>query len=186
MQLANFSSQSQITLPPTLKPTIAEVFVANRSQLQRVAQKIVHTADLADEVLQDAYLKLMEGGCALTIHKPLGYCCQIVRNVAFDYHRKQSVEVSCRTYCDDLEIVGPQVCETPERVAVSRQALQAIERVLKALPLRTRHAFELSRLGGLTQREIGVQLGCSATLVNFMIKDVDQVLEGCRYLVSGD
>lgn len=184
MQLANYSGP--ITLPPSPRPTIAEVFVANRPQLRRVAQKIVHTADLADEVLQDAYLKLMEGACALEIHKPVGYCCQIVRNVAFDYHRRQSVEVSCRAYCDDLEIVGPQACETPERVAVSRQALQAIERVLKALPLRTRQAFELSRLSGLTQREIGVRLGCSATLVNFMIKDVDQVLEGCRYLVSGD
>lgn len=184
MRLANHPGQ--ILLPQTPEPTIAEVFVANRPQLRRVAQKIVHTVDLADEVLQDAYLKLMEGVSVLEVRKPLGYCCQVVRNVAFDYHRRQSVEVSCRTYCDDLEMVGPEVCETPERVAVSRQALQVIERVLRALPPRTRQAFELNRLGGLTQREIGARLGCSATLVNFMIKDVDQVLENCRYLVRGE
>ena len=154
--------------------TLAEVFVATRAQLQRVAQKIVRTSDLADEVLQDAYLKLADGASLREVRKPLGYCCQVVRNVAFDYHRHHSVEASYRTYCEDVE-----------RLLDGRQALAAIDRVLDALPARTRLAFELNRLSGLTQREIGVRLGCSATLVNFMIKDADAALESCRYLVQG-
>ena len=155
------------------EPTLGEVFIANRAQLQRVAQKIVRTADLADEVLQDAYLKLADGAAVRDVHKPLGYCCQVVRNVAFDYHRHHSVEASYRTYCEDVELVSPPSNDAPERV-------------LDALPARTRLAFEINRISGLTQREIGVRLGCSATLVNFMIKDADAALESCRYLVQGD
>jgi len=168
------------------EPTLGEVFIANRAQLQRVAQKIVRTADLADEVLQDAYLKLADGAAVRDVHKPLGYCCQVVRNVAFDYHRHHSVEASYRTYCEDVELVSPPSNDAPERVLDGRQALAVIDRVLDALPARTRLAFELNRISGLTQREIGVRLGCSATLVNFMIKDADAALESCRYLVQGD
>ncbi|WP_198086137.1 sigma-70 family RNA polymerase sigma factor [Variovorax sp. E3] len=174
-----------MSLQPS-EPTLGEVFIANRAQLQRVAQKIVRTADLADEVLQDAYLKLADGAAVRDVHKPLGYCCQVVRNVAFDYHRHHSVEASYRTYCEDVELVSPPSNDAPERVLDGRQALAVIDRVLDALPARTRLAFELNRISGLTQREIGVRLGCSATLVNFMIKDADAALESCRYLVQGD
>ncbi len=169
---------------PSFEPTLAEVFIANRVQLQRVAQKIVRTTDLADEVLQDAYLKLADGGAVREVHRPLGYCCQVVRNVAFDYHRHHSVEASYRTYCDDVELMSPPSNDAPERLLDGRQALVAIDRVLCALPERTRLAFELNRLGGMTQREVGAQLGCSATLVNFMIKDADAALESCRHLVQ--
>ena len=166
------------------EPTLGEVFIANRAQLQRVAQKIVRTADLADEVLQDAYLKLADGACVRDVRKPLGYCCQVVRNVAFDYHRHNSVEATYRTYCEDVELVSRPSNDAPDRVLDGRQALAAIDRVLEALPARTRLALELNRLSGMTQREIGVRLGCSATLVNFMIKDADAALESCRYLVQ--
>ncbi|MEK5749681.1 sigma factor, partial [Acinetobacter nosocomialis] len=128
------------------EPTLGEVFIANRAQLQRVAQKIVRTADLADEVLQDAYLKLADGAAVRDVRKPLGYCCQVVRNVAFDYHRHQSVEASYRTYCEDVELVSPPSNDAPERVLDGRQALAVIDRVLGALPARTRLAFELNRL----------------------------------------
>jgi len=168
------------------EPTLGEVFIANRAQLQRVAQKIVRTADLADEVLQDAYLKLADGAAVRDVRKPLGYCRQVVRNVAFDYHRHQSVEASYRTYCEDVELVSPPSNDAPERVLDGRQALAVIDRVLGALPARTRLAFELNRLSGMTQREIAARLGCSATLVNFMIKDADAALESCRYLVQGN
>lgn len=165
--------------------TLTEVFVANRAQLRRVAQKIVRTADLAEDVLQDAYLKLADGAAVRFVQKPLGYCCQVVRNVAIDYHRHNSNEASYRMECEDVEALSPPCHQAPERLLDGRQALATIDKVLSALPPRTRLAFELNRLSGMTQREIAAQLGCSATLVNFMIKDADAALESCRYLVQG-
>ncbi|MGH6649394.1 sigma-70 family RNA polymerase sigma factor [Aquabacterium sp.] len=163
--------------------TLGEVFVANRAYLRRVAQKIVHTVDLADEVIQDAYLKLIHGGIEREIRKPLCYCCQVVRNMAFDYHRQRAVESNYRICCDDVEAIGPVSCNLPELTFRGRQALELVDKVLGALAPRTRLAFELNRLNGLTQREIGGRLGCSATLVNFMIKEAETALSDCRYLL---
>lgn len=163
--------------------TLGEVFVANRAYLRRVAQKIVHTVDLADEVIQDAYLKLTHGGTDREVRKPLCYCCQVVRNTAFDYHRQRTVESNYRVCCDDVEAIGPVGCNLPELTCGGRQALAVVDNVLNSLAPRTRLAFELNRLDGLTQREVGGRLGCSATLVNFMIKEADSALNGCRYLL---
>lgn len=61
-----------------------------------------------------------------------------------------------------------------------RRLLERIDAILAALPARTRLVFEMYRLHGKTQREIEKEVGVSATLVNFMIKDVMSVLASCR------
>lgn len=165
---------------------LGEIFVAHRTQLCRIAQRIVGTPEIADEVTQDAYLKLVEGACARDVGKPYSYCCQVVRNLALDHRRCQAVESTYRVYTEDGEL--PQVAGgcVPERHLQERQVIDAIDRALTALPSRTRHAFELYRLVGLTQREIAQQLGCSATLVNFMLRDATQAIAACRDLLDGE
>ncbi len=51
------------------------------------------------------------------------------------------------------------------------QALRIVLAALEELPERTWHAFELHRIGGMSQRDIALQLKVSPTLVNFMIRD---------------
>lgn len=163
---------------------LGEVFIAHRAQLRRIAQKIVGSPEVADEIAQDAYLKLVEGACAREVEKPYGYCCQVVRNLALDHCRRQAVESTYRTFTDDGEL--PQVAggRVPDQHLHEMQVIDAIDKALATLPARTRHAFELYRLGGLTQREIGERLSCSATLVNFMIKDAVQAVAACRDLLD--
>lgn len=171
-------------LMDSLETTLRDVFVAHRTQLRRIAQKIVGTSEIADEVTQDAYLKLVEGACARNVEKPYSYCCQVVRNLALDHCRRRAIESTYRIHTEDGEL--PQVAGgcAPERCLHERQVLDAIDRVLGTLPPRTRHAFELYRLGGLTQRSIAQQLGCSATLVNFMLRDATQAIASCRDLLD--
>ena len=130
--------------------------------------------------MQEAYLKLLECRLATEIERPLCYCCQVVRNMAFDHCRRQNVEDGYRLYTDDGE---PPTVACPAQIETRihcRRALEAVDRALRTLPSRTRQAFELHRIGGLTQRETGVSLGCSATLVNFMVRDAMVALEDCR------
>lgn len=159
---------------------LCDVFVAHRSQLRGIAQRIVGTPELADEITQEAFLKLAEGEPLRGIERPFCYCCQVVRNLALDHCRRQSVEFTYRVYMDDGEL--PQVAggAAPEQGLDERRILRAIDKVLSGLPARTRKVFELHRLSGLTQREIGKELGCSATLVNFMLKDAVEAIAGCR------
>lgn len=163
---------------------LGEVFIAHRAQLHRIAWRIVGAPEIADEVTQDAYLKLVEGACARVVDKPYCYCCQVVRNLALDHCRRQSVESTYRVHTDNGELPQVPGGSVPDQRLHETRVLHAIDLVLDALPPRTRHAFELHRLGGLTQREIAQRLGCSATLVNFMLKDAVAAIAGCRELLD--
>ncbi|PUA29925.1 MAG: RNA polymerase subunit sigma-70 [Cellvibrio sp. 79] len=160
--------------------TLGEVLIFNHAQLRSIALKIVGTTELADDVLQEAYLKLVEGAYAREVEKPFNYCCQVVRNLALDYYRRRSLEDTYRIYTEDGELPHvPYEC-TPEKIISGRQLIESIDNALGKLPPRTRNAFELYRLSGLTQREIAKELDCSVTLVNFMIKDAVEALMGCK------
>ncbi|OEZ64154.1 sigma-70 family RNA polymerase sigma factor [Duganella sp. HH105] len=162
---------------------LGHIFIEHRPQLRRIAQKIVGTPHIADEVIQDAYLKIVEMTGVRDILKPFCYCCQVVRNLALDHCRRQAVESSYRIYPEDGEL--PQVCggNIPDQQLHGIQVINAIDHILGGLPSRTRHVFELYRLGGLTQRDIAQQIGCSATLVNFMLRDATQAIASCRELL---
>lgn len=159
--------------------TLVEVFIAHRPQLLSLAKRVVGTSDFAEEVVQDAYLRLAEGGgVGVQIERPYCYCCQVVRNIALDYCRRRTLESKIRVHTADGELpdVPCGACSLEDRLDDWR-LIQAIDEVLGTLPARTRQAFELFRVGELTQREIGARLGCSATLVNFMVRDARIALE---------
>lgn len=168
------------------EPSLEETFILNRAQLWRIARKIVRTSDLADDVTQDAYLKIAGGPCARQADRPFSYCCQVVRNMALDYCRRHAVEAAYRSFEVDVEVVEIPCSASPERVLRERRVIDAIDRLLSALPPRTRHAFELYRLEGLTQRDIAQRLGCSLGLANGMIAEAMKAIGQCRHLLDGD
>ena len=164
--------------------TLEEVFIANRPQLRRIAQRIVGTPEIADEVTQDAYLKLITGGYDRDIEKPYCYCCQVIRNVARDHCRRQSTESIYRMHTSDGELPHVSGGCRPEQRLRERQVIAALGKVLDTLPAKTRRAFELYRLGGFTQRELAAEMGCSATLINFMIRDATLAIAECRDMLD--
>jgi RNA polymerase sigma factor (sigma-70 family) len=164
---------------------LGSTFVAHHSQLRAAAQKILGTRELADEVAQDAFLKLSDPASTVTARQPLAYCYQVVRNLAIDHRRRMALESSVFAAEEEgADVPTPQ--GTPERYAINRQNLRIIEQALDELPDRTRRAFEMYRLGDLTQREIGQRLGVSAALVNAMIRDATEALMRWRHLLLAD
>jgi RNA polymerase sigma factor (sigma-70 family) len=159
---------------------LAGLFIANRAQLRHAAMKIIGTREQADDIVQDAYVKLLEMAAAFDIRQPLAYLFQLVRNLAIDRHRRGSFET--RVFAGEED--GMHVASgagTPEAVAINTQQLRLVAEALATLPERTRRAFELHRLGGKTQREVADQLGVSTTLVNFMVRDA---LTCCRNAIE--
>lgn len=157
------------------------IFVEYRARLLETAQRIVSTRDLAEDVLQSAYFRIRDASTQMKIEQPLSYCFQVVRHLAIDFHRRMMLESQLFT----VEAAGESVATpraSPEQTAISEQSLVLVQQVLARLPDRTRRAFSLYRVDGLTQREIAAQLGVSPTLVNFMIRDAIEALKQCRGL----
>ncbi|MET0266312.1 MAG: RNA polymerase factor sigma-70 [Duganella sp.] len=154
---------------------IRQQFVVSRAQLHEAAMRILGCRQRAEDVLQDAYLKLADGIEELHINNPLAYLYQLVRNLAIDRYRRGQFELQVFSPEEDGLHVGS--ASTPEAQAIDTQHLLIVARALGSLPERTRAAFELHRLGGQTQREVAAQLGISTTLVNFLIRDA---MDCCR------
>jgi RNA polymerase sigma-70 factor (ECF subfamily) len=107
-----------------------------------------------------------------------------VRHLSIDYHRRRALE--SRLFAGQEDGQYAVSGSLAEDAAVSHQALALATDALQNMSARTRRAFELHRFEGCTQRDVARELGVSATLVNFMIRDADLALSSCReYLLPG-
>jgi RNA polymerase sigma factor (sigma-70 family) len=150
---------------------LMEVFLAHRKQLCQAAAKILGSQDRAEDVVQDAYFKIVDVKTVFTIKKPVAYVFRIVRNLAIDHYRHAVFELGLFVVQDTEQQGEQSFWGAPEKECIGRQELSLIAKALEQLPERTRQAIELYRIGGNTQREIAEMLNVSPTLVNFMIRD---------------
>lgn len=156
--------------------TLKEQFIAHRSMLRDAAARILGCRQRAEDVVQDAYIKVIEVSCSFEARQPVGYVYRIVRNLAIDRQRRASLEsVVFGREEEGLNVASDSA--TPEAILCRNQRLGLVSRALAELPTRARHVFELYRRGEHTQREIAAQLDISTTLVNFMLRDAT---EHCR------
>lgn len=165
-----------------LTPPLVEAFVAHRPLLRRAARRWVGDRDVADDVLQDACMKLMQCGEAACVGRPVAYCMRVVHHLCIDHLRRRRMEQNVFTDEADGEDVQAAT-GSPEHVAIGREHLLCVERRLRILPSRTREAFTLHCVDGHTQQEVADMLGVSATLVNFMVRDAMEALAACRALL---
>ncbi|SEL61962.1 RNA polymerase sigma-70 factor, ECF subfamily [Roseateles sp. YR242] len=164
---------------------LTEIFVTHRPRLRRIALAIVQNAQGADDVLQDAYLKLLGAQTALVVHQPLAYCCQIVRNMARDHLRRQTFEVGLLGEEEEGQYAHAAYGQ-PELQAMRRQNLVILNNALGAVPVRTRIAYEMYIVRGMTQRDISKALAVSVGLVNALIAEAADVLTRHRHLMAWD
>ena len=155
---------------------LSEVFMAHRSQLRRAALKILGNPERAEDVVQDAYLKVSEAAAVFHVKQPVAYLFQMVRNLAIDHHRRISFELNLFEG-EDGGLHVPSHIGMPEATVISREHLKLVAKAISELPERTRRAFELHRLEGQTHRAIAAELAISTSLVNILIHDA---IDHCR------
>lgn len=156
---------------------LCDVFTTHRRSLIGVAERITGCRHHAEDVVQDAFLKLLGVEPATSIRAKAGYLMMIVRNLAIDHYRRKGTESRLLAAAEEGEAVSTPEAASPESVNVNRQLLQTLEAALADLPERTRYAFEMHRIHGHSQKDIAATLGVSPTLVNGMIRDA---LVHCR------
>jgi RNA polymerase sigma-70 factor (ECF subfamily) len=163
--------------------TLGEVFAMHRLQLKRAAHRILRDAQGAEDLVHDAYVKAVESWPAgHDVLQPLPYLHRLVRNLAIDRYRRCAFESQLFECDDDGAQVAAPFSGTPEAMAIDREQLARVAQALADLPERVRRAFELYRLEGRTQREIGAELGLSAATVNGLVREA---LEHCRAALGG-
>ncbi|MET0257942.1 MAG: sigma-70 family RNA polymerase sigma factor [Methylobacterium sp.] len=161
---------------------LLDVLLADRKRFVEVAQRVLKCRARAEDVVQEAAIRIWQNGVGTVPHSPKSYVRRMIRNLAIDAVRQVGLE--CRLLApiaEADETASP--CTCPHERMEACQALKAVFAALDAAPARTRNAIIAHRLDGVPQKTIAAENGVSPTLVNFMIRDATAL---CRKALDGE
>jgi len=119
----------------------------------------------AEDIVQDAYLHLLQRGTAATLEHPRSYLYRIAGNLAVDFARKAKVRL--RHLQEETQFFcTAEAPPNPEAAAGSALELQQLQAALSELPQICREVFWLNRLEGLSHSEIAQRLGVSVRTID--------------------
>lgn len=144
------------------------LYLEHRRALVNYANGIVRDRAGAEDVVQEAYLRL--GTVSQEISHPVGYLYRIVRNLALDWARRSSTDRPDGAASDTLEAV-PHDAPSAEHVLLFRDELRLLQEALVELPERTQAAFRMYRLEGQTLQQIANHLGVSVVRAHQLVKE---------------
>lgn len=154
------------------------LFIEHRGSLIAYATNIVGSRAQAEDLVQEAWVRLEEAAQQRFVSEPLAYLYKIIRNLAMDGRRDGVRERRMLALGNEnAPALSGTPSPSPETVALYRDELRALDKALSELPKRTRVAVEMHRLGGYKLREIAVFLNISLALTHRLVADG---LEHCR------
>ncbi|WP_245652473.1 RNA polymerase sigma factor [Novosphingobium capsulatum] len=139
-----------------------------------------------DDVIQESYCRLAGLSSVDHIDDPRRYFFRIARNIVLEQVRRERVvRIEAASGLAVLEQGAVDEECSPERIVAGRMALERVERLIDALPERSRRIVRMRKIDGLPQREIAASLGLSENVVENEVarglrRVLDQLTEGER------
>ena len=119
--------------------------------------------ELAQDLAQDTFVRVLKkAGRGERVGKPRVFLVQVARGLLIDHWRRREIEQAC---LQALAARPEALAISPEERQIILDTLLAIDAMLNTLPLKVRRAFLLSRLDGLSYKQIAAQLGVSERMV---------------------
>ena len=116
---------------------------------------------LASDITQDVFVRLLTRDRFPEIREPRAFLARIAHGLVVDQWRRTAVERAWLETMAAMELSVP----SPDEQAEIMEALVRIDALLGGLKPRTREVFLLSRLDGLTYRQIARRLSVSLSTV---------------------
>jgi len=141
----------------------------------------LRTPEDANDVAQEAYIRMMQYQNSRQIRSPSSMLFRIAINVANDLGRsEQARRVSDQCSLDTVELVSDT--PSPEREISAQQDLVLLRTAIEELTPKCRQVFLLSRVRRMTYPEIAAHLGISVKMVE---KHISRALAVCMKKVGG-
>ena len=148
------------------------LYIAHRRKLVTVANGIVGDAGRAEDVVQEAFLRFRGAAADQLPDEPVGYLYRVVRNLALDRRRRQTLEDRHVAAAGMDDVIAGMIGDrpNPEDEAIAREELRNVLAAMDELPERTRIVLEMHRFGGCTLKEIAAHLGISVSMAQVLLK----------------
>lgn len=137
------------------------LYLTHRSALVDYAARILGSREAAEDIVQEAYLRLAPGKTTgESARQTIAYLYRVVRNLSFDVLKRRKIEHRGHVGEPPFWTV-PQPAETPEQTVMLTDEIRIAADVLDSLPSDIRIAVEMYRFGGHTLDGVAQHLGIS-------------------------
>jgi len=140
-----------------------QLFLVGYNPLRSFCEKIVENNEVAEELVSEVFLKIWVNRHAIVItSSPKSYLYTAVRNIAFDYLRKEK-----KYSFTNIDSVVAMPCDyfDPQKRSEYAELQENINNAVAKLPKQCRTVFQLSRDQGLRYIEIADKLHLSVKTI---------------------
>lgn len=153
---------------------LLDAYLSRRDDLVRFFAARLRSMAAAEDLVQDLYIRVASLSGDEAVENPSAYLYRLASNLMLDRlrsDRRSGARDSAWLQSQRRELGGEAVADEPtaEQNVAGRQRLAQLARGIADLPPKTRRAFELHKLEGLTQEETARVLGVSRKTVEKQI-----------------
>jgi RNA polymerase sigma-70 factor (ECF subfamily) len=123
-------------------------------ELHQLLTKITLREDVAEDLLQELFLKLWRTGRITEATKPKAYLYQSAMNLAFDWRIRRRHEINGV----NLNGKAAPMSRSPEEDIIHREDLNRVLSAMEELPARDQELVAMRYLGGSSYEELAGQL----------------------------
>ncbi len=157
-------------MTPIPRPSLLDTYFEKRDVLLRYIAASCRDPSLAEDIIQDLFVKLSALETEPVVDNPSGYLFRMANNIYLNRLRALKSERT-RDHAWQAasfeNVAGDAVTDepTPEARITGRQQMNRLKTAIDALPERTQAIFRLHKLDGLTQTQVAAKLGISISSV---------------------
>lgn len=148
---------------------LISTFITLHPRLVAIAHSRLGSRAIAEELVQESWLRLEASSGATAADNPSGFIVQVVNNAVRDHFRKERRRAEIDAEIKDL-LWEPQDDLSAERALIGRQSLRAVRAALDELPEKTRRIFLMNRVEAIPHRRIAEMLDMSDEAVYYHIR----------------
>jgi RNA polymerase sigma factor (sigma-70 family) len=153
--------------PPDFTPseTLGQAYVRRHSELRAFLLRRTGSADAADELVQEIWVRIASRAEDRTILNPDGWLQQVAVNLALRWLQRKRFRSSAHVEGAPLPEQQPDEAPAPDRALHARHGVQYLLQLVEEMPPRRRTVFLLYRGRGLSLNETAQQMGLSVLTV---------------------
>ena len=139
---------------------MGDIYEDNRSGLVRYIARYFRRSQEAEDVVQEAFVKVIEAQRERDIQSPKAYLYQTAKNVALSQVSKKSFKLT-DTMGEILIDTDLLKTASMEEQYEDGENFELFCRAVRSLPVKCRRAYVLCRVYGFSQKEVAAHMGIS-------------------------